>query len=266
MPDMLPPADRRSLVHMQGCRRVAAHDPRRAAIPMVMVTALLLAACQSLPSPAPEAALEGAWPDLDATYRAQTASATVYALDPAASQVRIYVYRAGAAARFGHNHVLSLPRFAGYVAVPGDDASAARFELRVPLEALVVDDPVARADTGGSFAGERSAGDIAGTRANMLGERGLDAARFPQMRLRAVAVEGDWPRLLARVAVTLHGVTRQEPVALTVTREAGRLRVAGTLILRQRDYGIEPFSALGGLLQVQDAVTVDFALTGTVRG
>ncbi|TXH05829.1 MAG: YceI family protein [Nevskiaceae bacterium] len=266
MTDMLPPAGRRSLVHMQGYRRAADRHLRAAATRMILGATLLLAACQSLPPPAPGAAPEAAWPDLAVTYRAQAASATVYALDPAASQVRIYVYRAGAAARFGHNHVLTVPRFEGYVAVPGDDASAAHFELRVPLEALVVDEPAARADTGGSFAGVRSEADIAGTRANMLGERGLDAARFPQMRLRSLAVEGDWPRLLARVAVTLHGVTHEEPVALTVTREAGRLHVAGTLILRQRDYGIEPFSALGGLLQVQDAVTVDFALTGAVSG
>ena len=39
------------------------------------------------------------------------AGGKVFALDPAASDIRIYVFRAGRAAAAGHNHVLSAPRF-----------------------------------------------------------------------------------------------------------------------------------------------------------
>jgi polyisoprenoid-binding protein YceI len=219
----------------------------------------LIAACQTT-VPQPTAAAP-AWPELRAEYQSLVGSGTVYAVDSAASKVRIYTFRAGAAARLGHNHVLSAPRFEGYVLLPSQQAADARFELRVPLDELAVDDPAARAETAGNFAGDRSAADIAGTRANMLGERGLDAARFPQMRLRSVAIEGDWPVLVAQVEVTLHGVSRTQPVMLRVERSAATLKVGGTLVLRQSDFGIVPFSALGGLLSVQDAVAVSFELT-----
>lgn len=218
-----------------------------------------LAACQTA---APQPALTAPVPDTDlrAEYQALAPNGTVYAVDPAASRVRIFVFRAGAAARLGHNHVLSVPKFEGYVSVPSEQAADARFELRVPLAELVVDDPDLRRETAGNFSGERSADDIAGTRRNMLGTRGLSADQFPIVRLRSVAVEGDWPVLVAQVEVTLHGVTRAQAVMLRVERSPTQLKVDGQFTLRQSDFGITPFSALGGLMKVQDSVAIEFKL------
>lgn len=219
----------------------------------------VLAACQTA---APQPALTAPVPDTDlrAEYQALAPNSTVYAVDPAASRVRIFVFRAGAAARLGHNHVLSAPKFEGYVSVPSEQAADARFELRVPLAELVVDDPDLRRETAGNFSGERSADDIAGTRRNMLGTRGLSADQFPIVRLRSVTVEGDWPVLVAQVEVTLHGVTRAQAVMLRVERSPTQLQVDGQFTLRQSDFGITPFSALGGLMKVQDSVAIEFKL------
>ncbi len=232
-------------------------------LPAALLPALV--ACQTA-APQPVAAVPEAAADLRAEYQALVQSGTVYAVDAAASKVRIYVFRAGAAARLGHNHVLTVSRFEGYVAVPSDQAADARFELRVPLSELVVDDSSARRETGGSFSGERSADDIAGTRKNMLGERGLQADQFPVMRLRSVAIEGDWPVLVAQVELTLHGVTRTHAVMLHVERDAARLKVDGAFTLRQSDFGVTPFSALGGLMKVQDAVAISFSLIAAPTG
>lgn len=219
----------------------------------------VLAACQTTaPLPADVAVTD--MTDLRAEFQALSRSAAVYAVDPSASQVRIFVYRAGAAARLGHNHVLSAPRFEGYVAMPGEQAGDAGFELRVPLAELVVDDPGLRRETGGNFSGERTADDIAGTRRNMLGDRGLQADRFPVMRLRSAAVEGDWPMLIAQTEIQLHGVTRIQPVALHVEHSATQLVAEGGFTLRQSDFGVTPFSALGGLMKVQDTIAVQFRL------
>ena len=217
----------------------------------------MLAACQGV---APQPAAGAAWPDLRAEYQAQAAGGAVYAVDAAASTVRIYAYRAGAAAKFGHNHVLGVTQLAGYVSLPSAQPADARFELCVPLADLVIDDPAAREETGGNFAGRRSAADIEGTRANLLGARGLQADRFPLVRLRSLAVEGDWPMLVAQVEITLHGVTRTQPVLLEVRRDDAQLIVSGAMTLRQSDFGVTPFSALGGLLQVQDVVALRFRL------
>ena len=220
-----------------------------------------LAACQTI-APQPVAATSAA-PDLHAEYHALAANnSVVYTIDPAASRVRIYVFRGGKAAKLGHNHVLDAPRFTGYVDLPSDDPTQARFDLQVPLADLTVDDPAQRAETGGNFSGERAPSDIAGTQANMLGTRGLDASQYPLIQFHSAAIAGDWPVLVADIDVTLHGVTRRQSVMLRVQHSASDLQVQGTLVLRQSDFGVTPFSVFGGLLSVQDAVAVEFSLIG----
>jgi polyisoprenoid-binding protein YceI len=88
----------------------------------------------------------------------------------------------------------------------------------------------------------------------------LQADQFPLVRLRSLAIEGDWPLLVAQVEVTLHGVSRTQAVPLQVERSAALLKVSGAFTLRQSDFGVTPFSALGGLMKVQDAVAISFNL------
>ena len=230
-----------------------------------VLAAVLLSACQA---PAPrqpaESQADAAPPqteDLETAYRALAAGGgAVYTVNPADSKVLIYIFRGGLAAKSGHNHVLRAASFEGYVHLPSDDPTQARFDLRVPVDDLVVDEPVLRTETGGNFSGERSQSDIEGTRRNMSGERGLNTAQFPFVNLKSLAVAGDWPILVADVAVSLHGVTRQQPVMLRVQRGNGALKVSGTLVLRQSDYGITPYSLFGGVIAVQDAVAIEFEL------
>jgi hypothetical protein len=226
---------------------------------LIAAALLWLAACQGSPprqattAGSEAGAVAGVTPSLDEIREAYRQLAQeggqVYGVDPARSKLHVYVYRGGLAARLGHNHVLSAPRFDAYVHVPDDNPARARFDLLLPLNALVVDDPQQRAEVGGSFAGERSASDISGTRRNMLGERGLHAEQYPLVHIKSVAIAGDWPVLLADVAIT-HG--------------AGKLTVTGSLSLRQTDFGIEPFSLFGGVLSVQDAVAMEFALSAAL--
>lgn len=231
---------------------------------LLLSSVLALAACQTAaPLPAPALNADQRWPPLRAAFA--DGAGPLYVVDPIASNVHIYVYRDGAAARYGHNHILSVPRFEGYVQLLSEKVRDARFELRVPLAELVIDDPALRAATGGSFAGERSAGDIEGTRANMLGPKLLDAEKFPQMRLRSLKLEGDWPLPVADVEITLRGVTRTQPVLLRVERGEDKLTVRGEFVLRQTDYGITPFSALGGLMRVADPLAVEFMLIARHR-
>ena len=56
--------------------------------------------------------------------------------------------------------------------------------------------------------------------------------------------------------ITLHGVTRRQSFVAEVD---GR-RARGEVVIRQSDFGIQPFTVLGGLLAVQDALVVQFEL------
>ncbi|MDP3859166.1 MAG: YceI family protein [Stagnimonas sp.] len=218
-----------------------------------------LAACQTLsPEPAQRAGpLQLA--QLQQSFQSRSANAGQrYRINAAASQVRIYAFRAGAARKAGHNHVLGVPQFEGEILLPSENPADAAFAIRVPLSALVIDDTASRAATGGNFISPRSADDIAGTRQNLLGAKGLDAERFPDLWLHSVAIAGDWPVLVVELATTLHGLTATQPVVLRVEHDAQGLRARGSFALRQSDFGLTPFSVLGGLLAVQDAVAIDF--------
>ena len=216
---------------------------------------LLLAACQTAP-PAEHTAALAAPAGTGVTL---PAAAPRFIVDPAASEIRLLVYRAGPLARFGHNHAIMGP-VRGEIRA-GSSAAESSFRLEVPVESLAVDPPAARAEEGKEFAAEVSAEARQGTRANMLGGEVLDAAHHPLIRIESVALTGPrWnPTVFARA--TLRGATRDLQFPAAVAQDGERLTVIAGFRVRQSDFGITPFAALGGGLQVRDAIDVRIRLT-----
>ena len=97
----------------------------------------------------------------------------------------------------------------------------------------------------------------------MLGPRVLGADEFPSLRVSSLAVAGDWPMLVATVAVEMHGVRRERELLLQVERDDQQLRARGELVLRQSEFGVTPLSILGGVIAVQDPVAIRFDLRAT---
>lgn len=100
-----------------------------------------------------------------------------------------------------------------------------------------------------------------------LGEDGLDAAKYPHVRLVTTRLEIDGPprgdRAIRGTLVghlELHGQTRPVRSALVLRPEGERYRATGTVRLRQSDFGITPTSKLFGALAVDDEVVVEYAI------
>jgi hypothetical protein len=193
------------------------------------------------------------------TELAQT-SGKLFTLDPQQSQVRIYVFRSGRFAQLGHNHVLSAPQFVGFFYLPDDGVAKAKFDLEFRLDELEIDHPQIRANAGSAFAGQLSSEAIAGTRRNMLAN--FQAQRFPLVRIHSLQIVGEAPKFVTNIQIELHGQTRELWVPLQVEGLPEHLNVSGAFVLRQTDFGVQPFSVLGGLLKVEDEVVVEFRLTG----
>lgn len=218
------------------------------------------AAPAAAPAPAAAAAAE---PDLATVYRNLAAyGSKVFRLLPEKSAVRIYAFRAGRAARLGHNHVISAPIFVGYLSLPPTGAADARFDLEFRLDQLELDRAEYRAPLGKAFAGQLSPEAVAATREHMLGADNLQADRFPYVRIHSVQISGEAPRFAAKIEVELHGQKRQLWLPLEVDGLPGKLAVAGSFVLRQSDFGIKPYAVLGGMLAVQDEVIIEFKLLG----
>lgn len=161
--------------------------------------------------------------------------------------LQVLVFRGGAAARLGHNHVLR----AGDLRV---DWPAAGPVLRFRLDALDIDPPALRARLGDGFASAVDDEARAGTRANLL--KALAAAAHPEVVVRTLQQVGEGARRAVEAEITLHGTTRRQWFVAEVD---GR-RARGEVVIRQSDFGIQPFTVLGGLLAVQDALVVQFEL------
>jgi hypothetical protein len=190
------------------------------------------------------------------------AGGRVMRLQPDASEIRVHVFRAGRAVNLGHNHVLSAPEFEGYLYWPEQGSAASRFDLVFRLDQLVFDVPGHRAALGSAFAAVLSDQAIAATREHMLGPDNMQADRYPLVRIRSLEITGEAPKFAARIAIELHGQTREMRVPLTVTGLPQCINASGSLVLRQSDFGVQPYSVMGGLLAVQDDVVLEFSLAG----
>ena len=171
----------------------------------------------------------------------------------------VRVYRGGALAAAGHNHVIASHDLEGQVdRAPALECSAV--SVRFPVARLTIDEPALRAVAGADFAAEVPEPAREGTRRNLLGAALLDGGRFPLIELdstRVVAAPGG-ARFTLRVRV--RGTETRLEVPVTLEAQGADLVASGELELRQSELGLTPFSVMMGALQVQDAMQVRFRL------
>jgi hypothetical protein len=183
--------------------------------------------------------------------------ATRYRVSGNESLVVVLVNRGGALAALGHNHVIASHTLGGVIDLR-EPATATTFELHLPVAGLTVDEPGLRSGRGPDYASEVADSAREGTRDNMLGEGVLDAARHPEIVVRAVSLAGGPRNFSARLAVNVRGVRHELAVPVQVDRpDADRLHVTARFPVAQSDLGLVPFSAMLGALRVEDLLGVE---------
>ena len=193
------------------------------------------------------------------------ADAVEYRLVPGESEIRILAYRDGPLASLGHNHVISTTDIDGTLAL-ASPVSRSTVRLAFPVQSLKVDIPAQRAEEGADFATELDQSAIDGTRANMLGEKLLDAANFPEVSLRNREVRGELPALQLLMEVKVRDQVTLVEIPVTVTSSPGQLVAAGAVTVRQTDLGLQPFSVGLGALSVRDELELKFRLVARTVG
>jgi hypothetical protein len=179
------------------------------------------------------------------------------------SLLQILVYRGGAMARLGHNHVIASHHLAGPVYVT-DDPLETRFDLGFAVDELTVDEPGLRAAAGPDFPPAIPASAREGTRNNLLSDALLDAARHPRVRLRATDVRAAGEGYDVGVEVTFKDSTYALRIPVTVQRQAGAIVATGEFPLRQTELGLSPFSTALGALVVLDEMHVRFEVVARI--
>lgn len=180
--------------------------------------------------------------------QAKSQGKKILRVDSAQSLVVIEVRRAGTLARLGHDHVVASHNVSGYVSAEEGVA-----DFYVPLEQLAVDEPGLRTEAG--FDTQPSPEAIEGTRNNMLTTT-LDAGHYPFALIHATWADAE--RRALNVSITLHGMTRSFEVPVQTETIRDGIVVNGKMSFNQTDFGITPFSVLGGAIQVQDKLDLRF--------
>jgi polyisoprenoid-binding protein YceI len=170
-----------------------------------------------------------------------------WTLDGADGELTVRTGVVGRAARMGHRLTLALTRW--QVTVNWVDGEPNTAELVVEVDSL----QVLRGEGGvkGLSGPEKSL-----ARSNAL--KSLSASRFPEIRFAAddVAATQDGYRLNG----TLHirGKARAHTVDLHIDDLGDSLRLTAESTVRQKDFGVKPFSMLVGSVRVADEVAVCF--------
>lgn len=182
----------------------------------------------------------------------------------ARSRLTVLVYRAGALAALGHNHVVSCRCLSGTVYLPRDPLDTS-YDLRIAVNGLTVDDPILRAaEHSRDFPPDGSSSARQATRDHMLGADLLNAARYPDIVLRSAGLrpspDGKVGDAVAQVLVVVAGQSRMIAARIHYDLRADEMVITGEFPLKQTDLGLTPYTVAGGVLKVRDGMTIRLSL------
>ena len=167
-------------------------------------------------------------------------------LSPADGELLVRTYREGVAQKVGHDLILEATNWTATVEVDADGALIA-VALRADPRSLTV-------RQGLHGAKPLTDSDRASIRDNIAKKvLGTQPITFD-----STGIEGDERQLTVSGDLTLAGTTRPARISLAVDPQR---RVAGTLALRQSEWGITPYRALMGALKVRDEVEISIDVT-----
>lgn len=216
---------------------------------------LLLAACAQPPPQVPTDTTAPPLPERVYQQAARKGDA-VFRVDPQQSRIFLRTGRDGPMKAAGHDHVIASVDVEGLVLL-SDDQAKSRADLRLPLQQLVVDDPVYRERFG--LEPELPVSAVEGTTRN-LQDKVLESSLFPWATVSVRVLSMQETQVDLDVSVTVHGTAFGYRVPAVLEVDSGKLGVSGSMNVSHADFGLAPFSAAGGLLRVAEDIEVVFDL------
>jgi len=118
---------------------------QRLRVPAALLALLSLSHCATSPPPR-----ESKPPAAVTAPAVPVAAAKIYQIDTERSLLQILVYRGGKLAALGHNHVVASRDLTGTV-TRAEPLTGTRFDIRLPVASLTVDEPELRREAGADF-------------------------------------------------------------------------------------------------------------------
>jgi polyisoprenoid-binding protein YceI len=201
----------------------------------------------------------GAWAQADGPSAAQkpkssAAQSVALEVDRQTSRIYVKVVKSG---KLGHDHGVQGQLESGSVDLRGSGT------LRFAMQTFLVDSQEARRYVG--LQSNVSRGDQQKTNATMLGPEVLNVSQYPTSvyKIKSISpVDGQAPGAPGRYRfegeLSLHGVGRAVPLVaqLEKTETSGVFRMRCQFSILQSEFGITPYSTLGGLVGVADRLEI----------
>lgn len=191
----------------------------------------------------------------------EPAASKEFRVDSDASWLRVLAYPDGPLRRFGHHHVISHNGISGTVMLAANPIES-KITLEFDVSEFVVDDPELRALEGEDFDKEVSDKDIAGTGANMLGEKLLQAEQFPTIQIQSKAIDGSMPDVNIVTTVVVTGMEHTVNFPARIELSDDSFIASGQLEITHGELGLSPFTAAGGALSVRDLLVLKYEISG----
>ena len=175
----------------------------------------------------------------------------IYLIDGRASRFTVRAFASGMLAAMGHNPTVGIREFSGEMSFDPEKAEAGSFRLGVNAASLSIQDDVSEKDRREM---ER-----------LMNQEVLEAAKFPEIRYEAsdITVTRVSEMLYSAALngeLTLHGVTRRQPINARITLLGSMLRASGDFTLDQTNYNIKLVSVAGGVIKVKDELKFSFEI------
>ena len=174
-----------------------------------------------------------------------------YVIDGRASRFTVRAFATGLLAAMGHNPTIGIRGFGGEMKFNPDKLEAGLLKITIKSSSLSVQDDISAKDLREM---ER-----------LMNQEVLETAKFPEILYDAssISVSKIADMLYSatlRGKLTLHGVTRGQPLNVRVALLGSMLRASGDFTLSQTDYDIKLVSVAGGGLKLKDELKFSFEI------
>jgi len=174
-----------------------------------------------------------------------------YVIDGRASRFTVRAFATGLLAKMGHNPTIGIRDLSGELTFDPDKLEAASFRIVIKSASLSVQDDISSKDLREM---ER-----------LMNQEVLETEKFPEILYEASAITVTKMADILYSAtlngnLTMHGVTRSQPIVTRVALLGSMLRASGDFSLNQTDYNIKLVSVAGGALKLKDELTFSFEI------
>jgi polyisoprenoid-binding protein YceI len=174
-----------------------------------------------------------------------------YVIDGRSSRFTVRAFAAGLLSAMGHSPTIGIRDFNGEMTFNPDRLEAGSLKITVQSSSLSVQDDISTKDLREM---ER-----------LMNQEVLETAKFPEILYEASSVSATkMADALYSAALkgqlTLHGISRSQPINVRVALLGSMLRASGDFSLSQTDYDIKLISVAGGALKLKDELKFSFEI------